>query len=184
MNFNQKLSLATDKLKEVSEQFEREKLELSEALKRKADLMAGLLLQENKKNEAELADVNGILDNLKLDIEVLPGVINSLGQRIEGIKAEIAKKEAEKRNIEIQKIAKKVCELSEKFFVDLKALNLLNNELQSSWGGLRSLGGNANNRVTVGSMQGLQALLDLVTGEMAGQGRKGLNFGNLPNFRI
>ena len=111
MELEEKLSKAEGKLAETEQELERLKNNLVESRKRKADLMANVILEQNEKDKKELADMSKIMIGLESDILIMPEVILALKAKIEDYKAEIDRKKAVIAQKEKVKEEKKLLEM-------------------------------------------------------------------------
>jgi len=186
MELEKKLAMAEAKLGETKEELVNLKDELIEIHKRKAELMADLVIEENVEKKAELAKVSKVMSKLKSDIGIFPDVINILSSKVEKIKAEIDQKNAVIAQKRKAKEEKELISLCREFYESLKETNLLNNKLKEMENIFKAKWGNlpGGKNFTIGSDDSLKALWETIEKEFKGEGRKPILFGNLPNFRI
>ena len=186
MELEEKLSKAEGKLAETEQELERLKNNLVESRKRKADLMANVILEGNEKDKKELADMSKIMIGLESDILIMPEVILALKAKIEDYKAEIDRKKAVIAQKEKVKEEKKLLEMCREFYKSLEETNLLNDKLKEMENQFRAKWGNlpGGRGITIGSGDSLKALWQTVEGEFRGEGRQTIPFRNMPEFRI
>lgn len=175
-----------EKLAKTERKLEELKNNLVQDRKRKADLMANLILKENEKDKKELAEITKNMVSIEADIAIFPDIIVILKGKIEAVKSEMVKRDSLITQKKREKDSKKIFELSQKFYEDLKSVKASNDLLRQEeqifrekWGNLPSGKG-----ITIGSYDSLKALWETIQKEMLGQGRQTIPFGNLPNFRI
>ncbi|MBA7526412.1 hypothetical protein ES705_18574 [subsurface metagenome] len=186
MELEKKLAIAEAKLAETEQEFERLKGNLGGSRKRKADLMASIILEQNEKDKKELADMSKIMIGLESDIKIMPEVILALKAKIGDYKAEIDRKKAVIAQKEKVKEEKKLLEMCREFYKSLEETNLLNDKLKEMENQFRAKWGNlpGGKGITIGSGDSLKALWQTVEKEFRGEGRQTIPFRNMPEFRI
>ena len=186
MELEEKLSRAEAKLAETEQELERLKNNLVESRKRKADLMANVILEQNEKDRKELTNMSKIMIGLESDILIMPEVILALKAKIEDYKAEIDKKKAVIAQKEKVKEEKKLLEMCREFYKSLEETNLLNDKLKEMEDQFKAKWVNlpGGKGITIGSGDSLKALWQTVEKEFRGEGRQRIPFSNMPNFKI
>ena len=186
MELEKKLAMAEAKLAETEQEFELLKGNLGESRKRKADLMASIILEQNEKDKKELADMSKIMIGLESDIKIMPEVILSLKAKIEDLRSEIAEKNSIIAQKKRAKEEKKLIETCREFYKSLEETDLLNDKLKEMENQFRAKWGNlpGGKGITIGSDDSLKALWQTVEKEFRGEGRQPIPFNNMPNFRI